>query len=271
MKPISKTAFYCCGVRMQDAASVSPLIGDQYAKRLMGNEGLPYWEVFKKFKYANASNVARHYTIDLQLKEILSKYPDATIIVIGSGLDSRPYRFSAGNWIELDEPAVMNYKNEILPVEECKNKLQRIAIDFQQEKLSEKLAAFNNVKDVVIVIEGVLMYLDHAQKIELIQTLTSLFKKHILICDLMKKRFFNIAGKYIHKKLMEAGSQFVDLSDMPNQIFFESSYYQRAVISNILIAADAGLVNLPGFMVHVQPFRKFMEGYSVYRFEFDKQ
>jgi len=31
MKPISKTAFYCCGVRMQDAESSNPICGDVYA------------------------------------------------------------------------------------------------------------------------------------------------------------------------------------------------------------------------------------------------
>lgn len=33
MKAVSKTAYYCGGVRMQDAESAKPLIGDHYAKR----------------------------------------------------------------------------------------------------------------------------------------------------------------------------------------------------------------------------------------------
>ena len=32
MKPISLTAFYCCGVRMRDAESDKPVCGDVYAK-----------------------------------------------------------------------------------------------------------------------------------------------------------------------------------------------------------------------------------------------
>jgi O-methyltransferase involved in polyketide biosynthesis len=39
MKAVSKTAYYCCGVRMQDAESNHPVIGDYYAKRLMNEEG----------------------------------------------------------------------------------------------------------------------------------------------------------------------------------------------------------------------------------------
>jgi O-methyltransferase involved in polyketide biosynthesis len=38
MKAVSKTACYCCGVRMQDAESAHPLIGDKFAKKLLGEE-----------------------------------------------------------------------------------------------------------------------------------------------------------------------------------------------------------------------------------------
>jgi len=89
MKPVSKTAFYCCGVRMQDAESARPVIGDNYAKRLMSEEGLQYWEEFKEFKMPNASNTARAYIIDNYLRELLSARPDSTVILIGAGLDSR--------------------------------------------------------------------------------------------------------------------------------------------------------------------------------------
>src|ERR1041384_3029437 len=40
MKPISKTAFYCCGVRMQDAEREKPVCGDTYARVFMNEEGL---------------------------------------------------------------------------------------------------------------------------------------------------------------------------------------------------------------------------------------
>src|SRR6185436_124907 len=117
MKPVSKTAYYCCGVRMLDAESPQPLIGDNYAKLLLGKEGREYWEEFKQFKAPNASNTVRHYIIDNHVKKILSQEPGATVILIGAGLDSRAFRLPAGNWIEIDEPAIIDYKNAILPAE----------------------------------------------------------------------------------------------------------------------------------------------------------
>ena len=47
MKPISRTAFYCCGVRMQDAEASAPVCGDAYAKVFMNEDGLRIQEAFK--------------------------------------------------------------------------------------------------------------------------------------------------------------------------------------------------------------------------------
>ena len=203
MKAVSKTAYYCCGVRMHDAESAHPLIGDKYAKTLLGREGAAYWEEFKQFTMPNAANTARCYLIDSWLKQELNSHPDATIILIGAGLDSRAYRFNAGRWVEIDEPAIISYKNDVLPLKECNNDLQRIPIEFEKERLADKLQAYVNRPFVIFIVEGVLMYLSNEQKNELLSVLTALFPKHILFCDLMSRRFYEKFGNKIQKKLAE--------------------------------------------------------------------
>src|SRR5690349_375784 len=112
MNPISKTAFYCCGIRMQDAERQNPVCGDTYAKVFMNDEGLQIFEAFKDETSPNASSVARHRIIDDFLRQELLIHPDLCIILIGAGFDSRAFRLKGGTWIELDEPQVIEYKNE---------------------------------------------------------------------------------------------------------------------------------------------------------------
>jgi O-methyltransferase involved in polyketide biosynthesis len=71
MKPISKTAFYCCGVRMQDAERTDPVCGDTYAKLFMNEDGLQVFDAFKDEQNPNASNVTRHRIIDDFLRDEL--------------------------------------------------------------------------------------------------------------------------------------------------------------------------------------------------------
>lgn len=265
MQAVSKTAYYCAGVRMQDAASTHPVIGDNYAKRLLGQEGLKYWQEFKQFTGANAGNVARHYIIDSALKEALREHPDATIILIGAGLDSRAYRLSGGTWIEIDETAIISYKNSVLPIAECPNKLERIPIDFEKDKLANKLSSYAGRPDVIIVIEGVFLYLSRAQKEELLVALTALFPKHTLLCDLMKEDFFKKYGEKLHSKLVEQGARFTDIEQDPDKLFIAKGYRLASVHSTIRTAKKLGLVHIPGFLLNL--FLKKLEyGYAVYSF-----
>ena len=135
MKPISQTAFYCCGVRMQDAEAARPVCNDVYAKLFMNEDGLRILEKFKDEVNPNTSNVARHRLIDDLLREELLAHPELRVVLIGAGFDSRAYRLKGGTWIELDEPQVIAYKNERLPASQAQNPLQRIAIDFSTDSL----------------------------------------------------------------------------------------------------------------------------------------
>src|SRR5690349_16352972 len=130
MKPISRTAFYCCGVRMLDAESLSPLCGDNLARLFMNEEALNFLEEFKDETGPNLGNVTRHRLIDDHLRQELLDNQALRIIIIGAGFDTRAYRLKGGSWVELDEPQVITYKDERLPVSESRNPLQRIPIDF---------------------------------------------------------------------------------------------------------------------------------------------
>ena len=104
MKPISRTAFYSCGVRMQDAERSTSVCGDSYAKAFMNEEGLRILEAFQDETSPNASNVARHRIIDDFLRQELLANPSLCVVIIGAGFDSRAFRLKGGTWVELDEP-----------------------------------------------------------------------------------------------------------------------------------------------------------------------
>lgn len=267
MKPVSRTAYYCCGVRMLDAESSKPLVGDVYAKSLMGKEGMEYWQEFKEFKAPNASNLARHYIIDREVKKLLQQHPDATVMIIGAGFDSRAFRLPAGNWIEIDEPAVIEHKNEVLPAGNCPNKLERVALNFDTEQLAHKLAPYKDRKHVIIILEGVLMYLDAAAKETLLNTLTNSFPQHQLFCDVMSKYFFEKLGGPIHSRLAGHGSVFKDLREVPDQLFLDHGYKKVNMFSTIKTASDAGIFPAPKLVIRLF-FRKYFAGYAVYHFTY---
>lgn len=265
MKPISQTAFYCCGVRMQDAASAKPICGDVYAKVFMNEDGLRILEKFKDEVNPNTSNVARARVIDDLLREELRANPKLRIVLIGAGFDSRAYRLKGGMWIELDEPQVIAYKSERLPASEAQNPLQRIPIDFGSESVEEKLSEFAGDAPTVVVIEGVFMYLEEATIRGLLWTLPRLFPEHKLICDLMTRKFFENYGRTIHEKLTGMGAMFKFTADNPEELFLKNGYRRVECMSIVAKAAEYQMKKIPRIIARTL-LRTLTSGYAIYVF-----
>jgi len=266
MKPISQTAFYCCGVRMQDAESERPVCNDVYAKLFMNEEGLRILEQFKDEVNPNTSNVARARIVDDLLREELAANPNLRVVLIGAGFDSRAYRLTGGTWIELDEPQVIAYKDERLPASQAQNPLRRIPIDFATESVEEKLLALaGGGGPTVVIIEGVFMYLEQETIRQLLATLHRLFPEHKLICDLMTRKFFEKYGRTIHEKLTGMGATFKFTVDNPEELFLHSGYRREACISVVEKSAEYQSRKIPKILVRTV-LRTLISGYAIYVF-----
>jgi methyltransferase (TIGR00027 family) len=247
--PISRTAYYTLGVRAADAAASTPILGDTFAQRFMNDEAKAVWEEFKTFTKPNASNAARHAIIDARLQTALTADPQATIVIIGAGFDTRAFRLRGGQWFEFDEPEILTYKDARLPSGTAPNPLRRIAIDFGREALADKLAVITPPSGVHIVVEGVLMYLSREQRVSLVRTLAERFPHHTLYCDLMRKAFFESYSRAIHERIVGLGATFTAMVDDPERLFVDHGYELVERVSVPLHAATHASFGIPPFAV----------------------
>jgi hypothetical protein len=94
MKPVSKTAYYCCAVRALDARTASPVCGDSFAVLFMTPDAWETFEPFRTLAPPNASNVARHRMIDDIIRTELARRPETGVVILGAGFDTRAFRLS---------------------------------------------------------------------------------------------------------------------------------------------------------------------------------
>lgn len=275
MNPISNTAFYCCGIRMMDAKKKRSVCKDIFAERFMDERGMKIFEPFRSEKMPNISNITRCRIIDDYLSIELKKNQSMNVITIGAGFDARPYRITGGNWIEVDEPQIISYKNEKLPIKECKNPLNRISIDFANESLNEKLQCVDKSLDTVIVIEGVFMYLESQTIEKTVKTIQGMFPEHKLYCDLMTGNFFNKFAQSVHSKLAATGGKFTDRPDKPEELFTRKNYKLLERVPMFMRAEELGILwdemKIPGFIaiLMLNVFMKDLNGYSVFHFSYN--
>ncbi len=260
--PISRTAYYTLGVRAADAAKAKPLCGDTLASRFMNDDARRVWEEFKGFTPPNASNAARHAMIDAHLRRALAADPGATIVIIGSGFDTRPFRLAGGRWFEFDEPEILTYKETCLPAASAPNPLVRTPVDFSRDVLADKLEIVGSPGHAHVVIEGVLMYLTREQRAALLRTLAARFPHHTVYCDLMRKGFFERFSRPIHEKIVGMGATFTEMDERPERLFIEAGYTMTALDSVPLYAVNHGSMGVPAFVVRWL-MKSLRDGYLV--------
>jgi len=262
MKPVSKTAFYCTGVRALDARRERPICGDQYAERFMDEEAWKGFEPFRQFTAPNISNATRARIIDDLVRERLAVTPNLRVILIGAGFDSRAFRLPGGRWLEVDEPQVFAWKEPRLPAAESPNPLTRLAVDFAAERLADRLQPFADPSPIVIIVEGVLMYLDEPRVRELLRALRSLFPRGEILCDVMTEEFSNRFSSEIREKIRELGASFAVRTRPLDAIFADEHYRQTLQIS--IGRHREALRHFPlGLSLAVRLMSGFKTGYTV--------
>jgi methyltransferase (TIGR00027 family) len=267
-KPVSKTAYYCCGVRALDAAGPHAVCGDRYAERFMTPEAWALFEPFRDFRAPNASNIARHRLIDDLLRARLARQPETAVVIIGAGFDARAFRLPGGRWVELDEPALITLKEAKLPARESPNPLTRVAIRFEHEALEAKLAPFRHLSDPVVVLEGVLPYLSAAEVHGLLQAIRNSFSRPSLICDLTTPAFARSYANKIGSRFRELDAPYGRLEVDPLELIQAAGFRLTTRQSTVGQAAALGMLRIPRWLL-ATALRSLRDGYTVASFEPD--
>src|SRR5215211_244753 len=143
--------------------------------------------------------------IDDLLRARFASRPERAVVLIGAGFDTRAFRLPGGHWVELDAPALLAYKESLLPASDAPNPLTRVPIEFDRGPLSAALEPYRDFVEPIVVVEGVLSYLTVAEATELLAAVRRTFREPTLICDLTTQDFIRRYGDKIGAKLRELG------------------------------------------------------------------
>lgn len=173
---VSDTAFMAAAYRAQESARPDALFRDPLADRLAGERGramvahLP-----KRAVVGGWTVVMRTHIIDDMIRCAVAQGVD-TVLNLGAGLDTRPYRLDlppALQWVEVDAPQVIEAKASLLADEPAHCQVQRIAADLAQTSQRQAClqAALGGAKQALVLTEAVTPYLSESAVADLAQDL----------------------------------------------------------------------------------------------------
>ncbi len=170
-------------------------------------ESTPHRELMAFFLAVRTS------ALDTLISATLAKGVD-TVVNLGAGMDTRPYRMTlppALKWIEVDMPAIIDYKNEQLAGVQPVCQLRRIAADLaddkQREQVFSELAA--ETKKALVVTEGLIYYLTNDDAAKLSRSIYNVPSFAYWLMDYSAGQLRNHRrSKQLEKKLKNAPFKF---------------------------------------------------------------
>ena len=240
VRNISDTARWAAYFRAQETARPDAIFRDPFAERLAGQHGVDIANTLPEGNKHAWAWVARTYLFDHFIAQELQQGVDM-VVNLAAGLDARPYRMklpASLQWIEVDLPEILAYKEEILASEKPTCALERIRLDLSDSNARRALFASLNqrAKKILVVTEGLLIYLSAEEAAALARDLGSGANFQRWIMDLASPGLLKMMQKTTGKHLSEVGAPF-KFAPAEGPDFFKPHGWEPTEVKGLLKAA----------------------------------
>ena len=212
VRNISDTARWAAVFRARETERADALFRDPYAERLAGKMGVDIANTLSEGNSHAWAWAARTYLFDQFIAQEIEQGTDM-VVNLAAGLDARPYRMALPaslQWIEVDLPEILTYKEGILATEKPVCALERVRTDLSDG--SSRRALFAGLgrlaNRILILTEGLLIYLSAEEVAALAKDLAASSHFQRWIMDLASPGLLRMMQRTTGKQLSEVGAPF---------------------------------------------------------------
>ena len=186
---VSDTARWVAVYRAMETARPDALFRDPYAERLAGEHGLEIMNGMRSGKRMAWAMIVRTQVFDEIIMERITGAGVDTVLNLAAGLDARAWRLPLPptlHWIDVDLPAMSEYKASLMRDEAPVCRYEAIAADLTDEAVRHAL--FSQVgataRTMLVITEGLLVYLDEAEVISLARAIHAMPRARWWLSDI---------------------------------------------------------------------------------------
>ncbi len=188
IESVSDTARWVAVYRAMESARPDALFRDPYAARLAGERGVQVANQLDRGRRAAWAMIVRTFVLDEIILAAVRSGVDL-VLNLAAGLDARAWRLdlpAALRWVDVDLPGILDHKTDTLRGERARCRYETVRLDLrsrdQRQALFARLSA--EAKRVLIVSEGLLIYLEPAEVAALAHDLHAPTSFHSWLFDL---------------------------------------------------------------------------------------
>ena len=212
VRGVSDTARWVAYFRALETRRPDALFRDPYAERLAGEHGFHLANTLTDGNKHEWAWMARTYLFDQFISRAIQEGADL-VVNLAAGLDARPYRMnlpSTLQWVEVDFPEIVSYKEEILANENPHCRLERVSLDLADVAARRELfmKLDSRATKIVVASEGLLIYFTREEVASLAADLAGQDHFRSWIVDLASPGQLRLMQRTTGKQLSEAGAAF---------------------------------------------------------------
>ena len=181
---VAETLLMTLYIRAMESQRPDALIKDEKAVALVTNMSYDFGRIrqVKMDEDDKVGVILRNLEFDRQVRDFLTRHPDAVVVHIGCGLDSRFERVDNGKveWCDLDLPEVIEQRRKFIGDEGKRYHLLAGSV-FDSAWLDK--VSVHRQRPFLFLAEGVLMYFEEAQVKSLVLMLRDHFPGAELVFD----------------------------------------------------------------------------------------
>lgn len=158
---VSDTALMVAACRALETELPDAFARDPFAARLAGERGFAILNAVPYALILRFGMAVRTRFLDELLIDALANDAITTVLSVGCGLDTRPWRLELPadlRWIEVDFPDVLDYKYGLMADETAHCRVERLSVDLNDSVQRQAMYDQAGTRTLMIT-EGVLMYL----------------------------------------------------------------------------------------------------------------
>jgi methyltransferase (TIGR00027 family) len=165
---VSDTARWVAVYRAMETARPDAIFRDPFAERLAGEHGARIVDEMKQGRAMAWAMIVRTAVMDEMILDRVNNAGVDTVLNLAAGLDTRAWRLPlpAGlNWIDVDLPAMTEYKASLMRDERPVCRYEAIAADLTNVAVRDALFSQmgRSARTMLVITEGLLIYLTSSE------------------------------------------------------------------------------------------------------------
>jgi methyltransferase (TIGR00027 family) len=212
IRNVSDTALWAAMYRALETDRPDALFRDPWARKLAGERGDQIVKLLPERKRNAWAWSMRTCLFDRFIREEIDAGADM-VVNLAAGLDARPYRMQLPatlQWIEVDLPELLAYKESVLAGAKPVCRLERVALDLSDVAARRDLFARlgTRAKRALIITEGLLIYLSPEEVGVLAEDLAATRGLERWVLDLSSPRLLRMMEKQMGDEIARTPFKF---------------------------------------------------------------